>query len=101
MYIASHRVVSLVTVALLAVGLPGCNDEVSSDEQARRAYLGIDKSVEKSLQLGFDGFNSGDRSGDKLHSCTEVPRDVCQNHLDGILHRRPFGRYRAECHRDS
>ena len=48
--------VSLTAVALLA--LAACGAEVSSDEQARRAYLGLDKAVEKSLQLGFAGFNA-------------------------------------------
>jgi hypothetical protein len=45
-------------VLLLSASLVGCGDEVSSDEQARRAYLGLDKSIEKSLQLGFAGFNA-------------------------------------------
>jgi hypothetical protein len=45
-------------VILLSTGLVGCGDGVSSDEQARRAYLGLDKSIEKSLQLGFAGFNA-------------------------------------------
>jgi len=44
---------------LLAVGLTGCgDDEVSSDEQARRAYLGLNDSIGKALQLGFAGFNA-------------------------------------------
>jgi hypothetical protein len=47
-----------VPVILLSASLVGCGDEVSSDEQARRAYLGLDKSIEKSLQLGFAGFNA-------------------------------------------
>jgi hypothetical protein len=34
------------------------SDTVSSDEQARRAYLGLDQSIGKSITLGFDGFNS-------------------------------------------
>lgn len=34
------------------------SDDIDSDEQARRAYLGIDPSIEKSLALGFAGFNS-------------------------------------------
>lgn len=33
------------------------SDGVDSDEQARRAYLGLDKSIGKSINLGFDGFN--------------------------------------------
>jgi hypothetical protein len=44
---------------LAALGLClGCGSSVSSDEQARRAYLGLDASIEKAIQLGFDGFNS-------------------------------------------
>lgn len=45
---------------LLCFVLGACssNDTVSSDEQARRAYLGLDKSIGKSITLGFDGFNS-------------------------------------------
>jgi hypothetical protein len=43
----------------LSAGLVGCgDDEVSSDEQARRAYLGLDDSISKALQLGFAGFNA-------------------------------------------
>jgi hypothetical protein len=37
----------------------GCgSDDVDSDEEARRAYLGLDKSIEKALNLGFAGFNA-------------------------------------------
>jgi hypothetical protein len=43
---------------LVGVGLAGCADEIDSDEAARRAYLGLDSSIAKSLKLGFDGFNS-------------------------------------------
>lgn len=43
---------------LVVVGLAGCDDEIDSDEAARRAYLGLDSSIAKSLKLGFDGFNS-------------------------------------------
>jgi hypothetical protein len=54
------RVVTAVACSLfLSAGLTACgDDEVSSDEQARRAYLGLDESVSKSLQLGFAGFNA-------------------------------------------
>ncbi len=44
---------------LAATVAAGCSDEgVDSNEEARRAYLGLDGSIEKSLNLGFDGFNS-------------------------------------------
>lgn len=42
---------------MMSLGL-GCGSGVSSDEQARRAYLGLDASIDKAIQLGFDGFNS-------------------------------------------
>lgn len=48
----------LVSIAALAVGLAGCSDDVGSEEDARRAYMGLDKSVDKAMQLGFQGFNA-------------------------------------------
>jgi len=49
---------SMAALALLA--LVGCSDDeaIDSDEEARRAYLGLDESIEKSLALGFAGFNA-------------------------------------------
>lgn len=43
------------------LGATACGDDgagVDSDEEARRIYLGLDESIEKSLNLGFAGFNS-------------------------------------------
>jgi hypothetical protein len=34
------------------------DDEIDSDEAARRAYLGLDASIGKSITLGFQGFNA-------------------------------------------
>jgi hypothetical protein len=34
-----------------------CQPTVNSDEQARRAYLGLDKMIGKAMALGFKGFN--------------------------------------------
>lgn len=50
----------LTAVATLGlVGLVGCgSDDIDSDEEARRAYFGLDTSIEKSLALGFAGFNA-------------------------------------------
>ncbi len=47
--------------ALFAVlALAGCADDgdIDSDEAARRAYVGLDASIGKSLTLGFAGFNA-------------------------------------------
>lgn len=49
-----------LTILLFAVSLMACGDDgdIDSNEEARRAYLGLDQSIEKSLALGFAGFNS-------------------------------------------
>lgn len=46
-------------IAVLAASA-GCSDDddIDSDEEARRAYLGLDASIAKSLELGFAGFNA-------------------------------------------
>jgi hypothetical protein len=47
-------------LALAPTLLAACSDDkaIDSNEAARRFYLGLDASIEKSLNLGFDGFNS-------------------------------------------
>jgi hypothetical protein len=53
------RTLTCALISYLSLGAVGCSDdEVDSDEEARRAYLGIDGSIAKSIQLGFDGFNA-------------------------------------------
>jgi hypothetical protein len=47
------------SIAFLCAVLGACtNNTVDSDEQARRAYLGLDKSISKSLDLGFEGYDA-------------------------------------------
>jgi hypothetical protein len=60
MHTIIRRVVVFLSVLALVGSLAACSDDegVNSDEEARRAYLGLDLSIEKSLELGFDGFNS-------------------------------------------
>lgn len=47
---------------MLALGAAACSDDdgIDSNETARRAYLGLDPSIPRALQLGFDGFNAAD-----------------------------------------
>jgi hypothetical protein len=47
---------------LLAGTACGGDDSVDSDEEARRAYLGLDNSIEKSLNLGMAGYNAADNA---------------------------------------
>lgn len=46
-----------LTFAIVIVAACG-GDAIDSNEAARRAYLGLDPSVGKSLTLGFAGFNA-------------------------------------------
>lgn len=49
----------LICCALIATAAAcGSDDEIDSDEAARRAYLCLDGSIQKSLTLGFAGFNA-------------------------------------------
>src|SRR5262245_6992040 len=52
------RPTAFLMMAALAALVSGCGPGVNSDEQARRAYLGLDPSIDKAIQAGFDGFNS-------------------------------------------
>lgn len=53
-----NYLLSLCSVLALGAAACGDDDPINSNETARRAYLGLDPSIEKSLQLGFDGFNA-------------------------------------------
>jgi hypothetical protein len=53
------------------------SDSVDSNEQARRAYLGLDSSIEKSLNLGFDGFNAA--------SSANIPTEMDTGDSSGML----------------
>jgi hypothetical protein len=51
------RITSLFVIAML--GLAACSsDELDSDAEAERAYLGLDDSIGKAMTLGFAGFNA-------------------------------------------
>jgi hypothetical protein len=48
----------LIGSLLLALAfLAGCGDGVSSEEDAKKAYMSLDKSVDKAMQLGFQAYN--------------------------------------------
>ncbi|MFT3772476.1 MAG: hypothetical protein QM820_44345 [Minicystis sp.] len=40
------------------VTLAGCGGSLGSEEDAQRVYQGLDASIDKAIQLGFDGFNA-------------------------------------------
>jgi hypothetical protein len=52
-------VVRLASAASLLLALScGDGDSVSSEEEARLAYLGLDRAVERALNLGMQGYNA-------------------------------------------
>ncbi|MRG91394.1 hypothetical protein [Polyangium spumosum] len=53
-----NRRIFFLPLFALALGLAGCSDDVGSEEDARRAYVGLDRSIDKAMQLGFQGFNA-------------------------------------------
>jgi hypothetical protein len=60
MFQSSRALSSFLVCSMLVLGF-GCAEEeppvVSSDEQARRAYLGLDESIDKAINLGMQGYN--------------------------------------------
>src|SRR5678816_4188468 len=57
-----HLAISLALPLSILAGACGGDDSVDSDEEARRAYLGLDNSIEKSLNLGMDGYSAADNA---------------------------------------
>jgi hypothetical protein len=68
------KLISLFAIAML--GLAACgSDDIDSDEEARRAYLGLDESIGKSLTQGFIGFNAASSANLPLDCCNDVGLD--------------------------
>jgi len=56
----------------------GCgNGSVHSDADAQKAYLGLDASIDKAINLGFDGFNAA--------SSANIPTQMTTGMLQGTL----------------
>jgi len=71
-----RRLVHLITLALAAVAGCGSNN-VSSADDARHAYLGLDASIGKALDLGFQGFNQAQSAN--------IPQESAAGDLAGSL----------------
>src|SRR5215470_1521347 len=52
----SAPIITLVALTFLAA-FAACSNEVNSTDDAKKAYLGLDTSVDKAIQLGFEGYN--------------------------------------------
>lgn len=56
----------------------GCgNGSVHSDADAQKAYLGLDASIDKAINLGFDGFNAA--------SSANIPTQMTAGTVKGTL----------------
>jgi hypothetical protein len=53
----SAPIIALAGLAFLGA-FAACGNDVSSTEDAKNAYLGLDPSVDKGITLGFAGFNA-------------------------------------------
>lgn len=52
----SAPIIALAGLAFLGA-FAACGNDVSSTEDAKKAYLGLDPSVDKAISLGFAGYN--------------------------------------------
>ena len=53
----SAPIIALAALSVLCA-IAACGGGVSSEEDARKAYLGLDPSVDRAIGLGFAGFNA-------------------------------------------
>ena len=53
----SAPIIALAGLAFLGA-FAACGNDVSSTEDAKKAYMGLDPSVDKAITLGFAGFNA-------------------------------------------
>jgi hypothetical protein len=76
---APIRFLVAMAMSVGVAGAVGCGNDaaVESDEQARRAYLGLDLSVDKSIELGFAGFNAA--------TSANIPIETAPGNLDGTV----------------
>lgn len=51
---------SIPVILAISLAVVGCNDgdDIDSDTEARHAYLGFDRAIDRAINLGFDGFNA-------------------------------------------
>ncbi|MDC0672187.1 hypothetical protein [Nannocystis radixulma] len=79
--ISRSILVRAATGALLSILVLGCqpppNDGVADPDAARRAYLGLDRAVDRMIKLGFDGFNAA--------SNANIPEQMEAGDLSGTM----------------
>src|SRR6185369_2344163 len=72
------RIVALGLMLIAQVSGSGCDDNtVQSQDDARRAYLGLDPSIDKAIDLGFQGFNQANSAN--------IPAETAAGALAGAV----------------
>jgi hypothetical protein len=72
------RFIRSLLMLLAIVATLGCSsNDVSSADDARRAYLGLDGSIDKAIDLGFQGFNAA--------KSANIPMESAPGALAGTL----------------
>lgn len=76
---ATHGSLCRLLLGSLLIMPVGCAEEegLGSEEDARRAYLGLDQSIEKALNLGMDGFNAA--------SNANIPTQTGEGEVSGTI----------------
>jgi hypothetical protein len=67
----------LAFVATLVLATACGSDKVSSEEDARRAYLGLDRAIDRALNLGMAGYNAA--------SSANIPPQSAAGDVSGTL----------------
>lgn len=62
------RTIPCALALALVVAACGDGDELDSDTEARRAYLGFDRAIDRAINLGFDGFNAANSANIPVQS---------------------------------
>lgn len=68
---------TLALALVSTVFAAGCGEGVGSEEDAERAYLGLDASIDKAIDLGFAGFNAA--------SSANIPDQTTEGDLTGTM----------------
>lgn len=77
-----RRPVLCLLVALLGLSVPSCNGggpkgAVDDEASARLAYLGLDRAIDRAIDLGFAGFNAA--------SSANIPEQSGPGDLSGVM----------------
>ena len=73
------RIAPVCSLVIGALALMGCGNDgdIDSDTEARWAYLGLDRAIDRAINLGFDGFNAANSAN--------IPTQSGAGDVDGTM----------------